>query len=217
MPPLKDLTGQTFGRLTISSREATRATGRTQYLCLCECGAQLIVAGCHLVNGHTQSCGCLRKETGQRRPRTHGHTINRKPTPEYMIWGAMRKRCLNPNDQAFPSYGGRGITVCKRWLHSFEAFYTDMGPRPSPTYSIERISNDGPYSPENCRWATRTEQNRNSRHNIMITWNNATHCLKEWCEILGLSYSVIQQRYAHEWTPERMFTTPVRKIRTSAT
>jgi len=119
------------------------------------------------------SNGCFRAR--------HGHAA--KPTSIYMIWHEMIERCRNPNNKAYPNYGGRGITVCKRWL-KFENFLTDMGEHPVGL-SIDRINNNGNYEPSNCRWATRSEQMINSRNAKLVTWNGVTKTIKGWAQYLG--------------------------------
>lgn len=116
----------------------------------------------------------------------------------------MRQRCQNPNDRTYKNYGGRGITVCDRWLESFENFYADMGPKPSPKHSIERKDNDGPYSPENCRWATRVEQGRNRRNNRRVTIGGETKCLSEWAVVAGVCYATMLSRTRRGWLGERL-------------
>jgi len=113
---------------------------------------------------------------------------------EYTSWSQMKDRCYNKNDHAFYRYGGRGITVCDRWRNSFINFFSDMGPRPSPNHSIDRIDNNGNYEPSNCRWATIKEQNRNRRDNSLITVNGVTKCLVAWVEELGICRTTIQRR-----------------------
>lgn len=123
---------------------------------------------------------------------THGQSASNK-TREYGIWTAMRSRCNNPNRKAYKSYGGRGIKICERWS-SFEAFIEDMGKAPSDEHSIDRIDNDAGYSPDNCRWATQLEQNQNTRKTVLVTHNNETHCMNEWCRRLGVGHSTIVRR-----------------------
>jgi hypothetical protein len=116
----------------------------------------------------------------------------------------MRNRCGNPRHPSYPNYGGRGITVCDRWLASFEAFLQDLGPRPSSRHSLDRIDNDGNYEPGNCRWATTSLQNRNSRQNVRISYLGRTLTLCEWSALLGIPRHTLENRIARKYPPEML-------------
>ena len=153
----KDLTGKTFSFWHVLHIDESRYSKKNIFFkCKCKCGNIKSVASQNLLSKASISCGCSRRKK---------HGIN-KPVleiPEYFIHHSMIQRCTQPSHNSYKNYGGRGITVCKRWLNSFKLFYKDMGSRPDNTFSIERINNDKGYKPSNCKWATRSEQRRNMR------------------------------------------------------
>ena len=157
---IKDMTGQRFGKLIVISFSYIRK-GKAYWLCICDCkkGKVVIVRGTNLRMGHPKSCGWCGGYPGAVR---HGDCVRGK-TKEYQAWSDMLQRCYNPNCKDYKNYGGRGITVCDRWLHSYENFLKDMGRAPGKGYSIDRINNNGNYDPGNCRWATSSQQNSNKR------------------------------------------------------
>ncbi len=146
---------------------------------------------------------------------THGHCIGGIRIPEYYSWEHIKQRCRNKNNKRFMDYGGRGINVCDRW-NSFENFLSDMGPKPGPQYSIDRIDNDGNYEPINCKWSTKKEQSRNKRDSVMLCFQGETKNICEWAEIVEISESTIRRRLGAGWSVNKSLSQPLRKRKDKA-
>lgn len=203
--PLSISTGDRYGKLTVISAMPT-PIGKQQgryYLCRCDCGRTDVYRSSLLMRKAARGGGC---KCGYRygNTRTHGMTKTRI----YNTWSQMKRRCIKTTDAAYPNYGGRGITVCEKWL-SFEAFYADMGEAPTDNHTIERIDNDAGYFMGNCRWALRSEQNANTRANHRLTYNGKTLHLAEWSRQTGIGYPTILFRLKMGWSVERALTAPI--------
>jgi hypothetical protein len=141
----------------------------------------------------------------------HGHARKGQVSPEWKIWQRMKTRCFNPTALDYSRYGGRGITVCDRWMESFENFLADMGLRPSSEHSIDRINNEGNYEPLNCRWATVIEQSNNKRSNRILVLNGEHLNMTQWSQRLDIKVSTIKTRLGLGWSDERTLTEPIRR------
>jgi hypothetical protein len=204
-----ELIGCIFGRLLVESLAHMDKNHQSHWKCQCTCGNSKIVSGRHLIRGGTKSCGCLRKETTSATRSIH----NRCTTPEYAIWNNLNQRCCNSKRLGYHNYGGRSITVCERWrgIDGFVNFYEDMGARPTPRHSIDRINNNEGYSKANCRWATRREQSNNRRTNHNLSYNGETRSFADWSRLLGIKAQVIKDRINKlGWSVEKTLTTPAR-------
>jgi hypothetical protein len=204
-PRRKDLAGKIFGRWRVQHLSHYNPHGEAYWVCICACGTVRTVRGSMLNSGDTQSCGCYRSECIRNRQTKHEMCF----TAEYRAWSSMLSRCSDSNVPCWVSYGGRGITVCEEWK-SFENFYRDMGPKPSKDHSLDRIDNNGPYCKENCRWATRKEQQNNLRSNRLVEFNNETLTAAQWAAKIGIAYHVLLGRLRAGWPVERALTQPVR-------
>ncbi len=197
-----DMTGKKCDKLTVISRSDRKDyDGRYYWKCLCECGNEKEVNGRTLRNKFPIDCGCVWKEILTKQKTTHGQTN----TCLYRTWASIKNRCYNVNGQDYPDYGGRGIYVCNTWRYSFEQFAKDMGPHPEGL-SIERVDNDGPYSPENCKWGTDAEQAKNTRRNHWIEFDGKRLILQDWARHVGISVKSLRDRIKR-WGIERSLST----------
>ena len=208
-PRFIDLEGQKFGRLTVLGFCGMK-NKNSLWLCLCDCGNTCRTHSGNMKRGHSRSCGCLSDES--RRAGTHGERKGQTRTVEYTCWRNMLTRCTNSNSQDFCNYGGRGITVYDRWLHSLENFLADMGRKPTPKHTIDRINNDGNYEPGNCRWVTRSVNCRNKRSNTLLKHNGETLTIAGWSDLFGITPETIIKRIKRGWEVSRAITTPSKSI-----
>lgn len=197
----QDIEGQSFGELLVVNYGGK--SGRySAWLCRCSCKKVIRVRVDSLRSGHTRSCGCLK----QKRKIVHGHGRRGRRSPELSAWQGMLSRCRNPKNVAYADYGGRGITVCRRWEKSFKNFLADMGTRPSKNHTLERTNTEAGYTKSNCCWATRKEQARNRRNNRWCTWDGRTLLLVDWARELKIPYNTLRWRLDHGWPVKKAFT-----------
>ncbi len=201
--PLKIAPGDEHNLLTaVAFSEMTKDGARWSFDC--KCGETKVIRASDVIAGRQKSCGCLSV--------THGAARGGKVTPEYMSWRAMLQRCEDPNATGYENYGGRGIKVCERW-HDFAAFFADMGNRPSPDHSIDRLENDLGYEITNCRWATTLEQNQKKRSLVMLTVDGETTFLADWARRSGIPVATLWVRVQRlKWSHKKAVTTPVRAM-----
>lgn len=205
------------GRLRqVGSRFKTRCKSYSAVF-ECECGHRVVVDVIAVKSGTTRSCGCLLRDTmmGNEFAVTHGYGRRGEKTPTYRSWAKMIARVkAKPGAEYYSHYGERGITVCKRW-ESFENFLADMGERPTGC-SIDRIDNNGNYEPSNCRWATRTEQNRNRRNSLFVEYRGDEMELSKACELAEIEYQTVTSRMRRGWSITKALETPSRKYDSSS-
>lgn len=215
MKKVTNLVGQKFGKLTVLRLSETYEKGTALWVCQCECGNTTVVFASNLTRKHTTSCGCHKKANYKTMNLTHGATAgkmgekNSYPS-SYKIWCSMKQRCYDKNLPQYKYYGERGIAVCERW-HSYANFVADMG-EPPIGKSLDRIDNNGGYSPENCRWTDMKTQQRNKRNAHLITYQGETKSLAEWAEHIGVPRGNLHNRIFRGWSIHRAFTQPYRGI-----
>ena len=199
---MQNVIGEKYGLVTVLANADKRGKNRCVLVrCSCEAKTEKIILLSSLKNGATRSCGCIRKAQLKARVTTHGLSQHKL----YETWQGMLKRCRNPNYREYAYYGGRGITVCERW-EKFENFYADMSSTYAEGLSIDRLDNNKGYGPDNCKWATIVEQNRNKRSNVNVEINGKIQCLQDWCSEFGLNYRTVQTRIRDGKTPEQALT-----------
>lgn len=200
---LYQIKNKRFGRLFVIDK----ASGRGEWFCRCDCGKTGVFASSNMRNGSTKSCGCLGAERRLKAITKHGLT----GSLEYKSWSGMKKRCLQKSSKAYRYYGGRGITICKRWRNSLLNFVADMGPRPSPAHSLDRVDNSKGYAPGNCRWATFLDQARNKRTSRRFTYMDQTLSLPQWAKEFNLPMKTVYYNRANNgWPIGRIFKTPIK-------
>jgi hypothetical protein len=213
----KDISGQRFGKLVAVYPHSRDARNKVKYFCVCDCGNTTVSYKFCLVAGDAASCGCTAAEKAKVRAQamskedkirvfgrpTHGMS----KTKEFQCWADLKVRCINPNNKWYPYYGGRGISVCDRWLESFENFYEDMGDCPTGM-SLDRIDVNGDYCKENCRWATAKQQQRNRTDTEWVESPLGHYTLADTAEMLGLTISCLKHRLKVGWSWDKIINTP---------
>lgn len=194
-----NLTGKRFGRLLIIA-PASSVKGMSKWCGLCDCGSTGVYYSKLLKRGDTKSCGCLRKELTKKYKTKHG----KSGSATFNVWVHMKSRCLCKTNHKYKNYGGRGITICERWM-IFENFLEDMGEKPLGK-TIDRIDNNKGYCKSNCRWATPSEQANNKTTTIRIKYKGRTLSLKQWSLELNIAYGTLMRRYKKNYSVNKLLT-----------
>jgi hypothetical protein len=207
-----DLTGQRFGRLVVQRKLDVRdSDNRIMWACLCDCGAFTQVSGHHLRSGNTKSCGCLQKEAIRITAKSNAKHGEAGKTRLYNIWKGMKKRCLSPSHKSYSSYGGRGITICDEWLEYVPFMQWAIANGYKQGLTLERVDNNGPYSPENCRWATCKVQANNRRNSVILEYDGQAKTLAMWAEERNVNlYTLWDRIKRYNWPIKKALTTPTR-------
>lgn len=193
--------GQRFGRYVVKNLAENR--NKLRYVdVVCDCGSERAVSNIALWSGRSKSCGCLKRELMANQSRTHGQS----KSGAYKSWVAMQGRCRNKNNAKYPTYGGVGIVVCEAWSR-FEAFLSDMGDRPE-NMTIDRIDGSLGYSPGNCKWSTKSEQQNNLKTNSMHSCDGVSKTIAQWSEYSGIPYNRLYGRLRMGWTMDRAIKVP---------
>lgn len=209
---LKDLTGMKFGNLLVKHRAPDHLTPNgqriTSWACVCDCGKEIVATFQNLRSGHTKSCGCMFSQHNLK----HGECVGNNISRLYNIWAGIKARCLNENNPRYKYYGKRGISICDEWLSfdEFKKWAISSGYKDNLT--IDRINNNGNYEPGNCRWTTQKVQSNNSRKNVVITFDNKSHTVSEWSDIVGIPYKTLWYRLNSGWGIEKSLTEPLKQV-----
>lgn len=212
-----NLVGMRFGKLVVIELDCQRKDKKNQryWKCRCDCGNETIVSTGNLRSGNSKSCGCTNRERLVLRNKQlakHGARSNWKKDRLYDIWGGIKKRCENPNDKGYKSYGGRGIKICEEWKNNYVAFRDwALVNGYEENLSIDRIDTNKNYCPENCRWATAKQQANNRRNNIFIEYNGKRQSINEWSAETGLSYRAIHARLKAGWEVSKTLEQPSKR------
>jgi hypothetical protein len=199
-----DLTGTKFNHLTVIGKSEHKGAKWKKYWdCLCVCGTVKPITTYAITHQRNKSCGCRKGEGNIGIKSLSG--LNKS---EFNSWWSMKNRCYDPNHKNYKHYGGRGIRVCEEWNENFSAFLNDMGKKPTSNHTIERVEIDKGYYKENCKWATKMEQARNKRNNVIVTFEGKTMCLAEWAEFLGVHRGILAARIRKGWAMDKVLSTP---------
>lgn len=203
--PTSNLSGRRYGKLVAVKPTSKRKGTLVVWECKCDCGATAYVPSAYLTSGNTKSCGCYKSECSKARLKTHGDTKTRL----WIEWVNMKQRCLNPKSSSYERYGAKGVSVCEEWKNSYTAFKSwTMSNGYADDLTIDRIDGTKGYSPENCRWVTKTQQANNRKTNKIVTYGDFTGTLSELCKKLSLSYPLVSERLRFGWSVEEAIELP---------
>lgn len=207
LPKPLNLVGRQFTNWRVVEAAGSSKNGKRLFRCVCSCGASGVVVGGNLTSGQSTGCGHDRSDRIRAHLVKHGAKSRGESHPLYNTWSNMHSRCSNPNSAEFRNYGGRGISVCPEW-DDFWRFVEDMGEKPHPSYSIDRINNDLGYRPSNCRWASKSDQSKNRRVSVFLTHDGETMCMKDWARRLGVTAPTIRNRLKNGMSVAEAVTMP---------